>query len=211
MLLRYVIPRPVYLGQVRRTRWTRLQWRLRGAVMWPAFAVLTVADAVLLSALPVWGDGPGGPVPAVLLAASLNLVVVALLAPPAGRALRRRRRDLPRPVATDYAGAALLCALTVALVGGGLAHRGELTRDRAARQAQWGAVAGYVASHAPDYRARLGGADSVELEPGLFRTCVPGDGTALRLCLFVDARRSPPQVTRDPNAASNAAFRQHFP
>jgi hypothetical protein len=211
MLLRYVIPRSVYLGQVHRLPWTRLRWRLRGAVMWPAFAVLTVADAVLLSELPVWGEGPGGPVPALLLAACLNLIAVALLAPIAGRLLRRRRRDLPRAIATDYSGAALLCAVTVALVAGGVAHRPELRRDRAARVAQWTAVARYLAAQAPAYRARLAGADALELEPGLFRTCVPGEGEARRLCLFVDARRSPAAVTRDPNAASNAVFRRHVP
>src|SRR4051794_39650492 len=75
--------------------WTRLRWRMRGAWQWPAFPALTVIEAVLLNALPVWGDGVGGFVPGLLLAGSLTLVVVAVIAPLVGMIVRRRRRDLP--------------------------------------------------------------------------------------------------------------------
>src|SRR4051812_11035160 len=103
-----------------RVDWTRLRWRMRGAWQWPAFIALTVAEAVLLDVLPVWGDGVGGFVPGLLLAGSLNLVVVALVAPLVGMALRRRRRDLPRTIASDYAGTVLLGLLFAGLVAGGL-------------------------------------------------------------------------------------------
>ena len=33
---------------------SRLRWRWRGALLWPAFAVLTLVDALLLGVLPVW-------------------------------------------------------------------------------------------------------------------------------------------------------------
>jgi hypothetical protein len=87
---------------------SRLHWRLRGAWQWPAFTLAVAAETVLLDALPVWGDGPGGFWGGLLLAGCLNLIVVAVLAPLAGRLLRLRRPDLPRLIATDYAGAASL-------------------------------------------------------------------------------------------------------
>src|SRR4051812_37973311 len=107
-------------------RLVSLRWRMRGAWQWPAFIGLTIAEAVLLNVLPVWGDGPGGMLPGLLLAACLNLVVVAVLAPLTGRLVRARRRDLPRAIASDYAGTVLLCALAAGLVIGGLSHRSEV-------------------------------------------------------------------------------------
>ncbi len=56
-----------HAGEERRDRVRRLRWRLRGAVLWPTFAVLTVADGVLLHLLPIAGDVIGL-VPALLLA-----------------------------------------------------------------------------------------------------------------------------------------------
>ena len=45
--------------QVERLWWPRLRWRMRGAWQWPAFAVLTLLDGVLLTKLPFYGRGPG--------------------------------------------------------------------------------------------------------------------------------------------------------
>ena len=56
-----------------------------------------------------------------LLAGFANLIVVATIAPLAGRRLRRRRPDLPRLIADNYAGTALLCAIAAAIVALGLA------------------------------------------------------------------------------------------
>src|SRR3954453_12970487 len=74
----------------------RLRWRLRGAWQWPTFGLLTLAEAILLNRLPVWGNGPGGFFPGLLLAGCLNLIVVAVLAPLVARLVRPRPRDLPR-------------------------------------------------------------------------------------------------------------------
>jgi len=105
-----------------RVEWTRLRWRLRGATMWPVFVVLTLVEGVLFDALPFSGDGPDGIVPGLLLATALNLVVVAVLAPLAGALLRRRRPDLPRPIAADHCGTGLLAALFAGLVLAGAAN-----------------------------------------------------------------------------------------
>ena len=89
---------------------TRLRWRLRGAMLWPAFIVAIVAEALLLELLPVSGDGGPGLFAAVLLAGFLNLGLVAVAAPLAGRWVRRRRPAMPAVIATDRAGTALLDA-----------------------------------------------------------------------------------------------------
>ena len=87
---------------------TRMRWRMRGAWLWPSFIVLTLAEGVALDVLPITGDGPGGVLPGVLLAGFANLILIAVVAPLAGHRLRRRRPDLPRVVAQNYAGTALL-------------------------------------------------------------------------------------------------------
>ena len=48
--------------------------------------------------------------PGVLLAGFANLILIAAVAPLAGHRLRNRRPDLPRVVAQNYAGTALLVA-----------------------------------------------------------------------------------------------------
>src|SRR3954449_1600250 len=97
-------------------RLTRLRWRLRGAWMWPTFVALTVFDALLLGALPIAGESGPDFVPGLLLAGFINLVAVAMIAPLIGLVLRRRRTGLPRVVANDYAGTALVLTVTVALL-----------------------------------------------------------------------------------------------
>src|SRR5690348_17638430 len=106
--------------------WPRLRWRMRGAWQWPAFAVLTAVDALLLARLPFRGDGADA-LGAVLLAGFFNLLVVAVAAPLVGVLVRLRRRDLPGVVARDYAGTALLAAVTCALLAGGLVHRSAVS------------------------------------------------------------------------------------
>lgn len=192
-----------------RVEFNRLRWRMRGAWLWPAFGLATVAGALVLELLPVWGDGPGGLVPALLLSATLNLVVMALLAPVGGLALRRRRRDLPRAVAADYAGTALLGALFAGLVIGGLAHRDDLQADEVARERQAFAVARFVRAQEPAFAHSLASMDVLRVEPSMFRTCIPGQDPERPLCLFVRTDQDPPAVTRDPDRAPNQAYRLH--
>jgi hypothetical protein len=186
---------------------TRLRWRLRGASQWPAFVVFTFLDGVLLNALPIAGDGPGGIVPGVLLAGFGNLFLLAVVAPVAGRAIRRRRADLPTPVAADFAATALVAAGGMALLAGGLVHRPAVVAERADRVAQFSAVGDYVRSQAPGFREGLAIADSIRLSDDLYRTCVPGPDPRRPLCLFVETDQHPPGVTRDPDLTSNAAYR----
>jgi hypothetical protein len=186
---------------------TRLRWRLRGAWMWPAFVVLTVADAVLLHELPIATDGIDV-VPALLLSGFLNLFVVAVVAPLTGRLVRRRRPDLPKVVAGDYAGAALLGAVTGALLVGGLLHRPAVERSERDLRVQAAAARDFLLTEAPPgVRARLGAADTIRLADRFYRTCVPEGRPRRAFCVFVRTTQDPPVVRADPDRSPNAEYR----
>ena len=77
---------------------------------------------------------------------------------------------------------------------------------RAARGRQWAAVAGYLTAREPALRAAVAHADALRLDRGLYRTCVPTADPRRWLCLIVDTTQDPPAVTRDRDAAPNAAY-----
>ena len=181
----------------------RLRWRLRGAWQWPAFVVLTAVDGVLLAVLPFTGDG-STLVAGILIAGFMNLFAVAVLAPVGGRALRRRRPDLPRLIARDYAGTAALIAVAALLFAGGLAHRPAVAGERDDERAAVAGVREYVLGHAPAYRGGLAAIDARLLEPDLYRACVPGRGDWL--CLFVSTGQTPAGVTVDPDRVPNTDY-----
>src|SRR5919108_612689 len=161
------------MQHVERVWHRRLRWRLRGAWQWPSFVVLTLVDGLVLTLLPFYGDGPGGFMPGLLLAGFLNLFAIAVLAPAAGRLLRRRRPDLPRLVASDYAGAALLAAICVLLVVGGVLHRPAVAATEDDERAVARAVHDYVLAHERGRRAGLATIDAMRLEPEYYRACLP--------------------------------------
>ncbi len=193
-------------GEERRDRLRRLRWRARGAVLWPTFAVLTVVDAVLLHLLPIAGDGTDL-VPALLLAGCLNVFAIAALGGLLGWRLRRSRPDLPKVVADDYAGTAVLVALTAVFLVAGILHRPQIQDDQADFTAQSQAARRYVQASAPaEHRRRLAQADSIQLDEELFRTCVPGDDPDRWLCLYIDTSGHPATVKRDTSGESNIVF-----
>jgi hypothetical protein len=185
---------------------SRLRWRIRGAWMWPTFVVLTVADGVLLHELPVSGDGVGV-LPGVLVAGFSNLFAVAVLAPLIGRLLRRRRPDLPRLIATDYAGTVLLLAVTGALVAAGLIHRpAVIDRERglAAGVAQ---LRDYVlANGSAVHRRNAARIDVLKVNPDFYRACVPAADPTRAICFFIDLTRHPVRARHDPNPVANSAW-----
>jgi hypothetical protein len=185
---------------------SRLRWRVRGAWQWRAFAVLLVVDAVLLHELPIAGSGPDWAL-ALILAATFQLIAVAAVGPLLGLLVRRRRPDLPRIVARDRAGTAVLLAITAGLVGLGFAHRPALRAHDAEMAAQAVAVRTYVLHNAgPVYRRHLSAATTVSLGAGLYRTCVPSARPLRALCLFVDTAQSPPGIRLDPNRGPNSTY-----
>lgn len=195
-----------------RAAYYRLRWRMRGAWMWPAFVALTVADAVLLHELPVAGEGTA-PIPALLLCGSINLVVVAVAAPLAGRlVVRRRRPDLPAVVATDYAGTALVAVVTLALALGGILHRPAVQRERRDLRDQAAAARRYLLTSAPaGARAHLAEGTTLRLSERFYRTCVPDGRPGRAFCVFVGTAQDPPVVRPDPDRTPNAAYRQFGP
>lgn len=184
---------------------TRLRWRRRGAWQWPTFAAAVAGEALLLHLLPI-SDGTGLAA-AVLLAGSVNLAILAGAGPLTGIAVRRRRPDLPRVVARDYAATGLMVVAAAVIAGLGLAHRPALRAAAAAFRAQSAAVRAYVQLHAPDgYRRRIDRADAWRMDADLYRTCVPGPDPDRRLCLIVNTAISPPGITIDPNMAPNSTY-----
>ena len=187
---------------------SRMRWRFRGALLWPAFWVLTLADAILLGRLPIAGDGGTAFVPALLLAFFFNLVAVAVAAPLAGFALRRRRRDLPRVIAFDHAGTALLVCVSAALLVGGLIHRDAVRDNEHDLLVQRAAAVRFMLAQAPpEFRRSLPRTTTIKMEDELFRTCTPGDDPNRWFCVYVATDTSPPGVTADPNRESNASLK----
>jgi hypothetical protein len=182
---------------------------MRGAWLWPAFVATTFLDGALLELLPPYGEGPGSLPAGVLLAGFANLVLVAVGAPLAARLLRRRRPDLPRMIATDYAGAALQVALLVALLLGGLAHRPAVREEERERTAQLAAVHDFLADRQPEGLAGLRLADTMRLEHDLYRTCLPTSEPRRWLCMFVFTAGPRPRVRLDSDRVSNAVYRRH--
>ena len=96
----------------------RLRWRLRGAWQWPAYAVLTLLDAVILHELP-----PGSEsiefIPGLIIASFGNLFLMGVVAPWLGKRLAERERigagnGIPLSVRTEVLkdrSAAILIAL----------------------------------------------------------------------------------------------------
>jgi hypothetical protein len=180
---------------------------MRGATLWPAFAVAVVVDGVLLDQLPISGDDGPGLFAAVILAGFANLIVVAVVAPLAGRWLRARRPGTPRVVAADQAGTALLAVVTAAVLALGLAHRPAVraAHDDLTSQAAW--ARRFMIGHAPrEYAINVDRMDTVKQGANLYRTCVDGSDPRRAFCVFVRTDTSPPTVTRDPDQRPNATF-----
>ena len=187
----------------------RLRWRLRGAWQWPAFLALTLVDAVLLVLLPPYEGAPENLFPGVILAGFVNLIAIVLLAPLGGRVLRRRRPDLPRMVAANYAGAAVVVAITAVLLAGGLAHRSAAQAEAGQEQEVAAAMHQYVSEQAREYRGSLGAIDLIRLDEDYSRACIPGDDARHWFCLFVSTDQHPPGVTRDTEEVSNSSYRPY--
>jgi hypothetical protein len=178
---------------------------MRGATLWPAFAVAVLADGVLLNQLPIAGDDGPALFPAVILAGFANLIVVAVLAPLAGLWLRSRRPTTPRAVAADQAGTVLLALLALGVLGLGLAHRPAMraAHDELQVQATW--ARRFVIAHAPvKFQAGVAHMNTWKQGPDLYRTCAPGPDPDRAFCIIVDTSTSPPTVAADRDQRPNA-------
>jgi hypothetical protein len=184
---------------------TRLRWRLSGAWMWPTFAVLVIADTIILARLPFAG-GRSSLWGSLIAAGLLNVIVVAVVPRVGMWAIRIRRPDLPREIAADRAGALGIAALTALLLIGGFAHHGTLREgDRAQAQAV-GAARAFAAGHAPARFRPLHGEDTWRLAPGVFRTCWTGPGENRNFCVVVRMEGGVAVKTIDRDQRTNEAI-----
>jgi hypothetical protein len=184
---------------------TRLRWRLSGAWQWPAFAVLTVVDAVVLARLPFAG-GRANLLGCVLAAGLLNVIVLAVVPRPGGWLVRRRRPDLPREVAGDLAGTIGLGVLCVVLIAGGIAHRPALRANDTALATAVREARVFAAHRAPARYLPLHAWDTWQQGPHLFRTCFPGPDARRDFCVIVRTDEAVPIKRVDPDQRPNATI-----
>ena len=164
----------------------RLRWRLRGAWLWPSFVVLTLADAVIVHALPLTGDS-ASLVGSWLLSVVVSLLAIIALASPIGFAVRRLRPDMPRLVARNYAGAVITLTVSIVLLTAGLAHRDVIKADFAALQDASARAEAYIGAHAPaEFQRNLLHLDTYEVQPPeVYRSCAANPTGTRFYCVVV--------------------------
>ncbi len=198
---------------------SRLRWRVRGAPLWPAFALFTLLDAIVLNRLPPVPPGTidVSLIPSLLLATFSNLFLVGVLAPfIAGRLHTRRRAalvaagdappaEVERELLSDRLGVALLAAGVVACLAAGLANRPLIVSETDATEEAALEVREFVAhSGDEELQRNLETANTKRLGEGFFRVCIARDDRRRHFCLFVDTNKRPTQVDRDPSAEPNS-------
>jgi hypothetical protein len=164
----------------------RLRWRRRGAWLWPAFAVLTVADGVVGHLLPAAGDTQSI-VAGVVAGLLLNLIAVVLLSRPLGALLRRFRRDLPGTVAYNYAGTSVVVAISAALLAAGVLHHEAVLANQRAMQDATARAQAWIGDRAPpEFRRDVELPSTLAIQPGsIYRTCVPSEDGRRSYCVIV--------------------------
>jgi hypothetical protein len=189
-------------------RLVRARWRLRGAWQWPAFAALTVADAVIGHLLPPAGESQSV-AGALIDGLVLNLLGVLLLSWPIGLLIRRFRPDLPRVVAKDYAGTGVVIAITAALLGAGLAHRSSVLANRTAMREATARAEAWIGVHAPAaFRRDVALVDVFEIQAGsVYRACVPSL-SGRNYCVVVNVDEPWARSVRPAGSESNSVFGQ---
>ncbi len=157
--------------------------------MWPTFVAAVAADAVIGHALPPSGDGETA-VAAAIAGLVLNTLGVIVLSLPLAALIRRRRRDLPVVVARDYAGTAIVAAVTAVLLGIGLSHHGTVARDAGAQRDAIVRAQAYIGDRAPDvFRRNVEWVSVYAIEPGsIYRACVPSIDGRRTYCVIVNTQ-----------------------
>ena len=192
--------------------WTsRVRWRLRGALMWPAFAVVTLAEAVLLNRLPPIRTGVDL-IPGAIIATFANLILVGAVAPWLAKRMAARSGghgavspQTAREVLQDRVGTVLLATGLVGVIASGLATRPLIVGETEERERAAKALFEYVQhSGNAELRRNNDAAETARLADGYFRTCIPHDDRRRYFCFFVDATKQPVEVVRDPSAQPNS-------
>jgi hypothetical protein len=191
--------------------WTRrLRWRLRGALMWPAFAIFTIADGLILHFLPPNTTGVKL-IPGIIIASFANLFLIGVIANWITRRLMARervahtaeRRDpLPREVILDRTATILLALASAGLLAAGLGNRPVIVSETNATHEAAVRAEHFVQLHGtPQAKANLQDANTKRLASGYFRVCVNLNNRARAFCMFVDTNKN--TVVRDPDERPN--------
>jgi hypothetical protein len=188
---------------------SRLRWRLHGAWMWPTFIVLTVLDGAIGHWLPPTGDS-WSPIGAYLFGCFLSLVGIVAAAPGFGRLLRRRRADMPKVVARDYAGTGVVIAVTLLMLGLGLLHRDRVGADQRALQDALARAEAYIGDRAPaQFRVDMHHLTVYTLQPGsIYRTCVRNRQDTKSFCVMVNRSKPFARSVTPAGAEPNTVFAQ---
>jgi len=196
-----------------------MRWRMRGAAwLWPAYAIAVVVDAALLHFLPPVGPDQQINAPTalnlvgdVILASFVNLFLLGVVAPWLARRLAARSRAAPAEepappfeVLLGRTAAVLMAVGALGLVVVGLGNRPLIVSETEATEANARTVRDYVFNHgSAEMRRNLETADTVRLSAGFFRTCIAADDRRHAFCFFVDTKKDPPTIRRDPDTRPN--------
>jgi hypothetical protein len=187
----------------------RVRWRRRGAWLWPAFIVLTVADGVVGHLLPLSGQTQS-PATGLVAGLCLNVVGVLLLSRPLGALIRHLRGDLPDVVARNYGGTVVVAGVFGAFLLAGLAHHGSVMAERRAASEAMARAQAWIGDRAPArFRRNLALVDTFAIQPGtVYRSCVPGmAGARVRnYCVIVNLDAPFPQGVRFAGSEPNSVF-----
>jgi hypothetical protein len=191
--------------------WTRrLRWRLRGALMWPAFAIFTIGDGLLLHYLPPNRTGVKL-IPGLIIASFANLFLIGAVANWMSRRLVARerrvhaaeRRDpLPAEVILDRTATILLTLAAIGLFVAGLGNRPVIVSETNATHEAAVRAQNFVEAHGtPQAKANLEDANTRRISEGLFRVCVNLNNRARAYCMYVNTDAN--TVRYDPNPTPN--------
>lgn len=185
----------------------RARWRLRGAMLWPAFVVLTLLDGFVLYRLSPVGFDFKDPIAPIILATFGNLFLIAVVSPLLARRLIARRQEastVEREVLQDRVGTALLAVGLVGVIAAGLGNRQVVVSETEDTERNAQALSRYIAhSGNPELVRNRETANTHRLSEGYFRTCVARDDRRRAFCFYIDTKRRPVEVRPDRSQVPN--------
>jgi hypothetical protein len=185
----------------------RARWRLRGAMLWPAFVVFTLVDGFVLYRLSPVGFEFKDPIAPIILATFGNLFLVAVAAPLLTRRLAARREavtTVDREVLQDRVGTALLALGLAGVIAAGLGNRRVVVSETEATERNAQALSAYVAHSGNEELIRnRETANTRRLSEGYFRTCVARDDRRRAFCFYIDTNKHPADVRSDHSQVPN--------
>jgi len=136
------------------------------------------------------------------------VIALVLLSRALGMLLRRRRPDLPRVVARDYAGTFLVIAVSVTFLVAGLLHHPSVVAHRKALADAVARAQAWIGARAPaEFRRNVEFVSTVAIEAGsIYRVCVPSPARERTYCVVVKTKMPFPEGVSFAGYEPNAAF-----